>query len=262
MKGNLLQGTARGKMGDIVAKVVHGKQILAKYQPIVYNPDSPKQRDVRSTFSHIAKIIKENRHLLRLLSLNPRYMLPSGASMNIRNAVVPYGFRAAKIIASGGNKMPLATTNPTTIVDSYTGQIWGITLDPLGNYIDPLGGVNTISGDYFFGSDNLIPAGKLYVSQFAPTLNGIETKVDAHTNILALQDRTSALGLPKKMGLQTEIADCGEWNYIYNWKSQETITQCGEPIPYFGATEQSGLMAFLLDSQGGIIMAQSAVDLP
>ena len=51
MKGNLLQGTARGRMGDIVAKVVHGKQILSKYQPVVTNPNSPKQVMVRNRIS-------------------------------------------------------------------------------------------------------------------------------------------------------------------------------------------------------------------
>ena len=38
MKGNLLQGTARGRMGEIVASVRHGKQLFSKYQPNVNNP--------------------------------------------------------------------------------------------------------------------------------------------------------------------------------------------------------------------------------
>ena len=44
MKGNLLQGTARGRLGNVVAKVVHGKQIYANYQPNVSNPNTELQR--------------------------------------------------------------------------------------------------------------------------------------------------------------------------------------------------------------------------
>ena len=57
MKGNLLQGTARGRMGDIVAKVVHGKQILSKYQPNVKNPESPKQMANRGIFAEASKVL-------------------------------------------------------------------------------------------------------------------------------------------------------------------------------------------------------------
>lgn len=55
MKGNLLLGTARGRMGDIVAKVIHGEQVLSKYQPNVYNPDSPAQRRQREMLSIATK---------------------------------------------------------------------------------------------------------------------------------------------------------------------------------------------------------------
>ena len=54
MKGNLLQGTARGKMGDVVAKVVHGKQVFFKYQPVVFNPKSQRQITQRDIFTRAA----------------------------------------------------------------------------------------------------------------------------------------------------------------------------------------------------------------
>ncbi|MDD4439784.1 MAG: hypothetical protein PHS04_17380, partial [Tissierellia bacterium] len=58
MKGNLLLGTARGKMGDIVGKVVHGKQVFAKYQPVVFNPKSTLQTEVRGVFAKGAENFK------------------------------------------------------------------------------------------------------------------------------------------------------------------------------------------------------------
>ena len=52
MKGNLLQGTARGRMGEIVASVRHGKQLFSKYQPNVLNPKSFKQMKQRELFAN------------------------------------------------------------------------------------------------------------------------------------------------------------------------------------------------------------------
>lgn len=262
MKGNLLQGTARGKMGDIVAKVVHGEQILAKYQPIVFNPNSEKQQIVRNTFALAAKRIKENRDELKLLNLFPRYQLPSGASKNIRNFVVPYAFRIAKILEAGGNSMALTSGNPTTLLDSPTGQTWGVTLDPLGNTIQPIPNNVGPTGNGFFGSDIYLAEGEPVVSQFAPSVAGLVQGVSVHQNTLTLQDRTTAIGLPKAMGTFATIEECGEWNYIYSWALGEPITQVGEPIPYQGSTEQTGLMVFLLDNKSTIITAQSVVDLP
>lgn len=259
MKGNLLQGTARGKMGDIVAKVVHGQQVLAKYQPIVYNPDSPKQRQVRNTFSHIAKVIKENRSLLKELGFVMTYMLPSGASKNIRNFVVPYGFRNQQILDAGGNKMKLSENNPTTIIDSYTGQIWELIINALGAYMRPAGGSLSIPGAGFFGSDKLIPAGKAYISQFAATGSGLVQDVALNPITFTLQDRTDALGIPKAMGLHATVAECGEWNYIYNYLNEENIPDLGEPIPYAGAKEQTGRIVFLIDNQGGIITGNTGL---
>ena len=58
MKGNLLQGTARGRMGEIVASVRHGKQLFSKYQPNINNPKSPKQMNQRERFSRASKFAK------------------------------------------------------------------------------------------------------------------------------------------------------------------------------------------------------------
>ena len=58
MKGNLLQGTARGRMGEIVASVRHGKQLFSKYQPNVVNPKSAKQMSQRDRFARASKFAK------------------------------------------------------------------------------------------------------------------------------------------------------------------------------------------------------------
>ena len=259
MKGNLLQGTARGKMGDIVAKVVHGDQVFAKYQPVVFNPNSPKQIAVRSVFTHIAKVIKENRLLLKALGFIMTYMLPSGASKNIRNFVVPYGFRNQQILDAGGNSMKLSEGNPTTIIESYTGQIWELIITALGAYLRPVGGTFNLPGAGYFGSDKLIPEGKAYISQFAASGSGLVQDVALDPNTFTLQDRTTAIGTPKAMGLHATIAECGEWNYIYNYMNEENIPDLGEPIPYEGAQEQTGRVVFLIDNQGGIITGNTGL---
>ena len=262
MKGNLLQGTARGKMGDIVAKVAHGKQIYAKYQPVVFNPNSEKQQLVRNVFALAAKRIKENRDALKLLNLFPRYQLISGASKNIRNFVVPYAFRISKILEAGGNSMALTDANPTTLLDSQTGQTWGVTLDPLGNTVQPMPNNVGPTGNGFFGSDIYLAEGAVVVSQFAPSGAGLVQGVSLHSHSLALQDRTAAIGFPKAMGTFATIEECGEWPYIYNWTLGEPLQQVGEAIPYEGANDQTGLIVFLLDKKSTIITAQSVVDLP
>jgi hypothetical protein len=259
MKGNLLQGTARGKMGEIVAKVAHGAQIYAKYQPVVFNPNSPKQIAVRSVFTHIAKVIKENRLLLKALGFILTYMLPSGASKNIRNFVVPYGFRNQQILDAGGNSMKLSENNPTTIINSYTGQIWELIITALGAYLRPAGGTLNLPGVGYFGSDKLIPEGKAYISQFAASGSGLVQDVGLDPNTFTLQDRTEAMGLPKAMGLHATVKECGEWNYIYNYMNEENIPDLGEPIPYEGAKEQTGRIVFLIDNQGGIITGNTGL---
>ena len=59
MKGNLLQGTAKGRMGEIVASVRHGKQLFSKYQPNVLNPKSFKQMQQRELFANATAFTKD-----------------------------------------------------------------------------------------------------------------------------------------------------------------------------------------------------------
>ena len=55
MKGNLLLGTGRGKLGDVVARVLHGEQVFSKYQPVVFNPKSIAQTRQREMLSIATK---------------------------------------------------------------------------------------------------------------------------------------------------------------------------------------------------------------
>ena len=96
MKGNLLQGTARGRLGDIVAKVVHGQQILSKYQPNVNNPKSPKQMANRAIFSEASKMLADMKKQLLNFGVKPLYNVYSGASKSLNNVVIPFIFEHAK----------------------------------------------------------------------------------------------------------------------------------------------------------------------
>lgn len=255
MKGNLLQGTARGRMGDIVAKVVHGKQVLAKYQPIVFNPKSNRQIEVRATFAQIAKVLKKNRIGLLQQGLKPRYNLYSGASKNIRNAVVPFGFNVNEIFRSGEFGKNLQVSNPSTISESQIGQQPFLFVDELGGISWSLIGTDLTSpGTKFFGSDVLINGNKIYSSSFAPGVGGIlKTKIFLQPLDLTLVDKTPALGLPKAYGMLDEVEDCGEWNYIYEVEMGDTSCIASEKLPLSTTQSQIGAIVFLIDAKGVVI---------
>ena len=111
MKGNLLQGTARGRMGDIVAKVVHGEQVFSKYQPIVFNPKSiaqTRQREMLSIATKKATVL----NALKAKGMGLYYSNKFGASRNIRNLIVSVSTRAQRLtdMGAGSLKVPYVAT--------------------------------------------------------------------------------------------------------------------------------------------------------
>lgn len=257
MKGNLLQGTARGRMGDIVAKVVHGKQILAKYQPIVYNPDSPRQRQVRDTFSQIARILKENRNSLTENKLKPRYNLYSGASKNLRNAVVPFGFDVNEIFRGGKYGKNLKVSNPSTLTESPTGQTFMLFLDEFGSVCWSMVGTDLATpGNKYFGSDVLINGNTLFTSAFAPDDAGaLKQKVTEQDIELVLVDKADAIGIPKGYGMLSTVEEVGEWNYIYKINNADTGAIAPVKLDLTATTSQTGAIVFLIDAFGVVIWA-------
>ena len=96
MKGNLLLGTGRGKLGDVVARVLHGEQVFSKYQPVVFNPKSiaqTRQREMLSIATKKATVLND----LKAKGADLYYSNKFGASRNIRNLIVSLSVRAQRL---------------------------------------------------------------------------------------------------------------------------------------------------------------------
>lgn len=112
MKGNLLMGTGRGKLGDVVARVLHGEQVFSKYQPVVFNPKSiaqTRQREMLSIATKKATVLND----LKAKGIELYYSNKFGASRNLRNLIVSISTRAQRIADMGhqGNlKVPYIET--------------------------------------------------------------------------------------------------------------------------------------------------------
>ena len=249
MKGNLLQGTARGRMGDIVAKVVHGEQIFSKYQPNVTNPDSPKQKEVRRKFRSISSMLAVARKELAVKGINPRYNHVSGASKSLQNVVFPYAFEHAKIQEADGNNIELLSKNPT-MSKGYTGNILHLEMVDDGL---ALGGM----GEAYFGSEKQIPEGTITAFSFGSVSNSNLPKLRVYEMDFfpELQDRKDLIGEPRGYGIQQDIDDVGDWPYIYKANFGESTDASCQPIPFNETQNQIGTGVILYDKLGGIFFS-------
>lgn len=104
MKGNLLMGTGRGKLGDVVARVLHGEQVFSKYQPVVHNPKSIAQTRQREMLSIATKKATELNDL-KTKGVHLYYSNKFGASRNIRNLIVSISTRAQRLADMGSGSL-------------------------------------------------------------------------------------------------------------------------------------------------------------
>lgn len=256
MKGNILQGTARGRLGNVVAKVVHGKQIYSNYQPNVVNPDSPLQREQRSIFKGINNSYKELRDQQRIEGYDFLYNLYSGASKTFRGIFFDFCQQAQRIGMDGKNMREINLISPL-MVNSTTGNY----LPAQAGFDEAIGlfpylGVDPYSpGTNYFGSNvpldtntRIIIVGSKTEAPNYQVLN--DTSVDLK---LTMVDRTLVLGLPKSNGFKTTANECGEWNYIYSVDGT-AIMEGATGIPY---DDDYGfyLYYFWVDIKGRIIYA-------
>lgn len=262
MKGNLLQGTARGRMGDIVAKVVHGQQILSKYQPVVNNPKSPKQMANRAIFADASKVLAKMKKDLLRRGVKPLYNLYSGASKNLANVVIPYCFEHAKNYTEPdqakliGNKKPLLT-------EGYTGNLFGLAIggDAGVEHVE-LNNVDgaMASGKAYFGSDKFIPVGNLVMA-------GITTRRDtlmpfslvSETEGQQIKQVSPVLPFtePKSYGFKQVVEDCGEWNFLYEVTLPLIVSGAIQEVNFNKLEKQKGGLGFVFDSLGGVVFAGS-----
>lgn len=113
MKGNLLLGTSRGKLGDVVARVVHGEQVFSKYQPVVFNPKSiaqTRQREMLSIATKKATVLND----LKAKGVELYYSNKFGASRNIRNLIVSVSTRAQRLADMSAGSLQVANVAPVS----------------------------------------------------------------------------------------------------------------------------------------------------
>lgn len=148
MKGNILQGTASGKLGNVVARVVHGVQIYSNYQPNVNNPRTRAQTRQREMLAIAAKKATEINGL-RKRGIDMYYSNQFGASRRIRNLIVSISTRAQRIadMSAGTLRVPFVGTH------SVIGNDFDLNINSLNaNVALTVDDINAF--DYFaFGSD-------------------------------------------------------------------------------------------------------------
>ena len=260
MKGNLLQGTARGRMGDIVAKVVHGKQILSKYQPNVNNPKSPKQMANRAIFAEASKVLAKMKKDLLTLGVKPLYNLYSGASKSLANIVIPYCFEHAKNLTEPDQAKLIGKTKPL-LTDGYTGNLFALKVGgDVGMEHLELNNVDgaVIAGKAYFGSDKFIPAENLVMA-------GLTTRTDtmmpfalvSESDNRQVRQVTPNLPFtePKSYGFKSEVEDCGEWNFLYEVNLPLIVAGGIQEVNFNDPLKQRGGLGFVFDSLGGVVFA-------
>ena len=217
MKGNLLQGTARGRMGEIVASVRHGKQMYSKYQPNINNPKSAKQMSQRDRFARASKFAKtfvedgvySNTYATLKNSSRSLYV-------NIVQRVILY-----ELQRSGAN-LPLSRILPL-MSNNINGNIFN---NPLVN--DQATGVGTLlingalpPGDIYFGSYTEFKGNKAIIKVITPS--SIEPDFCASlktikSNLTEASINDIVTSSPANFGFQNSVADCGNWPFIYSFK--------------------------------------------
>ena len=260
MKGNLLQGTARGRMGDIVAKVVHGQQILSKYQPNVNNPKSPKQMANRAIFAEASKVLAKTKKDLLTLGVKPLYNLYSGASKSLANVVIPYCFEHAKNYTQPNQAKLIGKTKPL-LTDGYTGNLFALKVGgEVGQEHLELNNVDgaMAPGTVFFGSDKFIPEGRLAMA-------GLTTRSDTMMPYALVSQSDNGqvkqispvlpFEYPKAYGFKLEAEDCGEWNYLYEAVLPLIVADGIQAVNFLDPKKQRGGLGLVFDSLGGVVFA-------
>lgn len=216
MKGNLLQGTARGRMGEIVASVRNGKQLFAKYQPNVSNPKSAKQMNQRERFARASKFAKtftsdgiySNTYATMKNSSRSLYL-------NIVQREIQYELMA------GDANLPLSRILPL-LSNNINGNLFS---NPLVN--DTTAGVGTllingakpITKTLYFGSNTKFSGDKAYIKTITPSITGADYRAKLYTiesNLVKADINDINVNSSAKFGFQNSIADCGNWPFVYS----------------------------------------------
>lgn len=265
MKGNILQGTASGKLGNVVARVVHGVQIYSNYQPNVNNPRSRAQTRQREMLAIAARKATEINGL-RKRGVDMYYSNQFGASRRIRNLMVSISTRAQRIADAGHQgtlRIPFVKTVSTIGNDFDLQQSIGQVA-----FYDDLN-----AEQYAFGSDipldlNTKIAGfatlNLELSGFLGDCSNINI-FEADLELRQVTVAPNCLSLPKTMGLVPGSNSVPPvvtgYPYVYSFAGSD-FKALSETLATTGTTGDGYKNGFQFvnwrDSKGNLIISKSS----
>ena len=223
MKGNLLQGTARGKMGEIVARVVHGEQILSKYQPNVAKSDSELVIQTKEKF---AKAVEFTRLTKKTASIKLPYSVYLGSAKNMRSALIKQSLLAFDCFPVNGIGLRQTKPRQSAIFNKDLATSWGnkfeVEISSVG--IPALVGATAGNANYF-GSDIPLEAETfdfrtIVINTINPE-NGrslLEVKATSVDDLALVSVLAGVQDEGKNFGVYQTVEECGNWNFYYNFK--------------------------------------------
>ena len=223
MKGNLLQGTAKGKMGDIIAKVVHGEQVLAKYQPNVAQPNTELQVQTKQKFINAVDFTKLAK---KTASIKLPYSVYLGSAKNMRAALIQQSLFAFDCFKINGIGVRQSKPRQSSIFYKDLATSWGNKFEvQIGNngFAELLGATEGTTN--FFGSDIPLEANSfdlrtITINTIEPSNNqslfeNVASRIDGLGLVPAVA-RIQAEG--KNLGIYSTVEECGNWNFYYSFK--------------------------------------------
>lgn len=236
MKGNIFLGTAQGRMGDVVAKVVHGRQIYAKYQPKIFNPNSQKQGTQRIIFKECVAFVKD---FLRGNVLNSFFAVQIGSARNIFLNIIRFAIYCNRTLRGAQGcfskiKAPLMVSviNENEFSNEYISGENGL--------IPIIGGVQLAKTKIYFGSISKLKGNSLVVKALtteSQSVTGCKGCTDKRT---ITQHPVTAPENARQKGFQLTPDDCGNWPFIYEVTLPATF-EISSAIPQELVVENEGI---------------------
>lgn len=222
MKGNLLQGTAKGRMGEIIAKVVHGEQILAKYQPNVSQPNTELQVQTKEKFVGAIDFTKLAK---KTASIKLPYSVYLGSAKNMRAALIKQSLLAYDCFPINGIGQRQSKPRQSSIFYKDLATTWGnkFEVEIASNGVPSIVGAHF--GQQFFGSDIQLDANSfdfrtIFINKIHPE-NGqslYEYKATDKDDLALTPASADAPAEGKNFGIYATANECGNWNFYYEFK--------------------------------------------
>ena len=244
MKGNLLQGTARGRMGEIVAKVVHGKQILSKYQPNVSQNETELQKLTKEKFVGAVDFTKLAK---KTASIKLPYSVYLGSAKNMRSALIKQSLLAYDCFDVNGIKQRQSKPRQSSIFYKDLATTWGnkFEVEIASNGVPGIVGAEV--GIRYFGSDIPLDANSfdfrtIIINKINPE-NGqslFETSASKIDDLALAPAFANTPVAGKNLGIYSTVEECGNWNFYYKIKYSALVdagvladinVEVGEDLP-------------------------------